>query len=872
MAVDYLSAINQGGSGLNITQIVDSLVEAEQAPQENQIQTKIDAKNTAISAIGEIKSALSKLSSSLNTLTGNTSLKVNSTSSAISATISDPSTAVAINSAISISTLAKGQTLAFEDYTSNTALVGAGSLVLERGDWSSGSFVASATVTSQSLTITATDTLESLKDKINALNYGVTASVLGAGDDTYTLVLKSQDGKENALRVTATESPSGSGLSTIDNTSTNSSKQKLAGTDAAFTVDGISLTRSSNTISDLFTGYNVSLLASTTVNSVDTPANLTGSVDTSSATTNLQSFISAVNDTRTLLNEKTFRGSSTEGAGDLSDDPVIKSMQKQLNSLTSTQLTGFGANGVYLSNLGVRTEQSGILSLNTTILENELKNNPTSLDAVFNSMYSSSSSLLSVSGGSSSKPVAGSYAFAMTAYVSGAFTGLVSSDTSPEVTASDNTIRVTVDGTLSGSVSVPAAHYTSEAALATAIQTAINADSTLSAAGKNVVVTHSNGSYSVTSGSIGSSSSMVVNAIGSNLDGFLKFASTTDADNIGTSQSGTASTALSLNGASVTATDSNGLVDNETLASSGNFTLDGDQTSSGSASNINSFVTVASSNNLSSITFTITGTDINGTSQTETITGPTAGSSVTGIKIFKNITQIASNAAASGVNIGSKSAFVDLAGKRPSIVSAGGNESGKTFTVVGTDMSGVAQTEVITGPAANATVLGSKTFQSISSITPSANTAGSITMGFTGVGITTTGVTGSATLDSVTMTADVSSNTFTISSGNAAGLKVKYSGLGEDATVFYGQSLIEKLTSFLTETLNTSKGQLSTREKTINKEVSDQSELLVDLTSQMESLRNRYIQQFTSMEQAVTSLKSTGEYLTNLFDAMNKDN
>ena len=57
MTVDYLSAINQGGSGLNIAQIVDSLVQAEQAPQENQIQSKIDSKNTAISAIGEIKSA-----------------------------------------------------------------------------------------------------------------------------------------------------------------------------------------------------------------------------------------------------------------------------------------------------------------------------------------------------------------------------------------------------------------------------------------------------------------------------------------------------------------------------------------------------------------------------------------------------------------------------------------------------------------------------------------------------------------------------------------------------------------------------------------------------------------------------------------------
>ena len=873
-SVDYLSTINQGGSGLNITQIVDSLVSAEQTPQENQIQSKIDAKNTAISAIGEIKSALSKLSTSLTTLTGNTSLNVNSTSSAISASISDPSTAVAINSSISVSTLAKGQTLAFEDYSSNTSLVGAGSLVLERGDWSSGSFVASATVTSKSLTVTSTDTLESLKDKINELDYGVTASVLGAGDDTFTLVLKSSNGKENALRITATESPSGSGLSNIDNTTTNASKQKLAGADAAFTVDGISLTRSSNEITDLFTGYTVNLNSSTILNGTDTPGNLVGLVDTTLATTNLNSFVSAVNEARTLLNEKTFRGSVSENAGELSDDPVIKSIQKQLHSLTSTQLTGFGANGVYLSNLGVRTEKNGLLSLNTTVLENELKNNPTSLDAIFNSMFSSSSSLISPSAGTISKPVAGSYSFAMTAYVSGAITGLTSNDTSPQVTASDNTIKIVVDGTTSGTVTVPAAHYTSEAALATAIQTAINADSTLAAVGKSVVVTHTNGSYSITSGSIGSTSSMAIFSIGSNLDGFLKFVGTTDADNIGTSQSGTASNALTLNGASVTTTDTDGLVDNETLLSSGNFTLDGAQTTSTdprSATNLNSLVTIASSNNLSSVTFTITGTDIDGTSQTETITGPSAGNSVTGTKIFKDITQISSNAAASGVNIGTKSVFVDLAGKRPSIISAGGDESGKTFTVVGTDMSGNAQTEVITGPAANATVLGSKTFKTISSITPSADTTGSITLGFSGAGITTSGVTGSATLDGAAMSADITNKIFTISSGNAAGLKVKYSGLGSNATIYYGQSLIEKLTSFLTDTLNASSGQLSTRENTINQEMSDQSELLNDLNTQMESLRNRYILQFTSMEQAVTSLKSTGEYLTNLFEAMNKD-
>ena len=267
----------------------------------------------------------------------------------------------------------------------------------------------------------------------------------------------------------------------------------------------------------------------------------------------------------------------------------------------------------------------------------------------------------------------------------------------------------------------------------------------------------------------------------------------------------------------------------------------------------------------------VTGTDINGNALNEVITGPTAGGNVISTNIFRTVTQISSNAAAASVDVGTKSVFVDLAGKRPSITSAGGDESGKTFTVVGTDLSGNAQTEVITGPAANATVLGSKTFQTISSITPSASTSGSVSLGFTGAGITTTGVTGSATLDGVSMSADINNNTFTISSGNAAGLKVKYSGLGADATVYYGQSLIEKLTSFLTDTLNTSNGQLATRETTINQEVTDQSALLIDLNSQMESLRNRYIQQFTSMEQTVTSLKSTGEYLTNLFEAMNKD-
>lgn len=865
MTVDYLSALNTSGSGLNITQIVDSLVEAEQAPKENVIQTKIDDKTTSISAIGEVKSSLSTLSSSLGSLTGNTSLKVSSNSTSITASIVNPAKAVSINSSISVSTLAAGQTLAFENYSSNTSLVGAGTLTLERGDWSSGSFVASSTIASDTLTVLSTDTLESIKDKINTLNYGVTASVIGVGDDTYTLILKSGEGKENALRITASENPSGSGLSAIDNTSTNGSKQKVAGTDASISVDGISLTRSTNNINDLFDGYEINLISTTS-----SAANISSNVDVSLATTNIQSFVDAVNKARLILTSKTFRGSSTESAGELSDDPVIKNIREQVERLTSTVLDGFGANGVYVSNLGIQTERDGQLTLNTTVLENELKNNPSSLDAVFNSMYSSTSSLLAVSGPTSRTPKAGSYAFAMTAYISGNIDGLKSNDTTPGVTSSNNTIQLTVDGTTSGTVTISNAEYSSEAALATAIQTAVNSDSTLSAAGKSVRVTHSNGSYNIASASTGSSTSIVLNSIGSNLNGFLKMSGSADDDSISTSQNGTASTALIINGNSSVPLDVDGLISNGSTSGSGTLSING-ALSSEAANGINSFINVASSSNNSSVTFTINGTNIDGTSLTETITGVN-NNTVSTTNIFATVTSITTNATSSAINIGNTPAIVSSSGQRASVTSAGGDETSNSFTIIGTDLSGNSQTEVVTGPAANATAFGSKTFKTITSITPTSNTTSSIKIGTTSNGITTAGVTGSATFQNIAMSADPDNKTFTVTSGDGAGIKVKYSGLGSDATVYFGQSMIEKISAYLTDILDSSTGQIAIREKTISSEMTEQNALLLDLKTQMESTRARYIQQFTVMEQSVTSLKSTGEYLTNLFEAMNKDN
>ena len=63
MTVDYLSALNTGGSGLNIKQIVDSIVNAETAPKKDLIDKKIEKQNIAISDLATVVSDLNDLKS-----------------------------------------------------------------------------------------------------------------------------------------------------------------------------------------------------------------------------------------------------------------------------------------------------------------------------------------------------------------------------------------------------------------------------------------------------------------------------------------------------------------------------------------------------------------------------------------------------------------------------------------------------------------------------------------------------------------------------------------------------------------------------------------------------------------------------------------
>ena len=118
--------------------------------------------------------------------------------------------------------------------------------------------------------------------------------------------------------------------------------------------------------------------------------------------------------------------------------------------------------------------------------------------------------------------------------------------------------------------------------------------------------------------------------------------------------------------ADTVALDADGISVAATLSGSGNLTLGGALTSGGSATfNAGRVVTLLSAGDDSGDKFTVTGTDVNGDTQTEEITGANAGTA-TGSKYFKTVTQISTDGASAGnvsAGINNSAADVVFAGR-----------------------------------------------------------------------------------------------------------------------------------------------------------------------------------------------------------------
>ena len=406
MAVDYLNSLGVG-SGLNTTEIIDALVEAERAPQENQITAKREQRTVEISGLGQVKSGFEGFSTGMAPVDGVTGLVASATSSDISIEIGDMANASSFAHTMTVSQIAAAQTLVFDGYSGETASVGTGSLTLEFGSWAADeTFSANADRSDVTVNLsTGTGTLSGLRDAINASGADVTASILKTAADSYALVIRSREGANHAMRISATEDANARGLAAFTYEAVDSDVESVAAADATFTLDGTTITRDTNEVEDLIDGVTLTLNAAS-----DSASRISAEYDTVTAKAAMQMIVDSMNDLMTTLSDMGRRSLTGEEDGPLAGDPLLRTLQRQLKSYTTTAIPGFQDDPVYLTQFGVKTQRDGSLTLDLEEFEAAFEANPDKFAAITNSRITSSSGLVipEVVG---TDPVAGVYSF-----------------------------------------------------------------------------------------------------------------------------------------------------------------------------------------------------------------------------------------------------------------------------------------------------------------------------------------------------------------------------------------------------------------------------------------------------------------------------
>jgi len=389
MATDYLSALNVG-SGLNTTEIITAIVDAERIPKEDIINSKIEEKKIKVSSLGQVQTSLSSLDDSLDLIDGLTGIEVSSSGSSVGISISDSSTTDSFSYEIEISALAKSQTLAFDGFSSEDEVLGAGSLLISYGTWSAGSFTQNSS-SSETISISSSNTtLKDVKDAINNADIGVTASIIMTDTNQYTIVLKSDTGLDNAISITATETVAGSGLADLNYTSYDANTEIVSASDASFTLDGLSVTRETNTIEDLIDGITITL-----ENTTSSAVTISAEYSAENALLIVNNLVDQINATGNVLRSLSNR-SSDGSNGPLVDDPVISYLKRSIRNLTTDAIYGYGDEAIYMTNFGIQTEKDGMLTIDEEKFRDYFNANPSNFLALVQDKFSSSDSDVSV--------------------------------------------------------------------------------------------------------------------------------------------------------------------------------------------------------------------------------------------------------------------------------------------------------------------------------------------------------------------------------------------------------------------------------------------------------------------------------------------
>jgi flagellar hook-associated protein 2 len=369
------------GSGLDVNSIVTQLVSLERRPIQN-LQVQAATLQTRLSGIGQLQGSLSGLQDAAKKLaTASTYEAMNVTSSdstSVTASLASGSTPALGSFSVGVTSLAAGQTLVSGSgqFTASTQTVGSGTLTLTLGEWKLGDvFEPKSGSTPSTVTIAAGDSLSAIRDKINAANAGVSASLVTDANGVRLSLQSTATGAVNGFRLTVADddglNADGAGLSRLAYDPQNAAAQMsrtVSAADAVATVNGIEVKSASNVFTGALQGVSFTARKVTT-------ANLTLSVgkDTASVRQAVNGFVSAYNTLAKFLSDQTKYDPATKQAGMFQGNSAVVGIFNQLKSTTVASTTA-SATFSTLSSMGIEMQRDGTLQVASAKLDKALNN------------------------------------------------------------------------------------------------------------------------------------------------------------------------------------------------------------------------------------------------------------------------------------------------------------------------------------------------------------------------------------------------------------------------------------------------------------------------------------------------------------------
>ena len=246
------------------------------------------------------------------------------------------------------------------------------------------------------INVTAADSLQDIVSNINQqkATTGVTASVIKSAANDYRLVLTADQTGATGFTLSGADLDAGGALAGLNLGAAGQSnaRQNLQhAQDARVTIDGLTVTRSSNTIADALPGVTLNLKqadpATTITMNID--------VDRQALRDNVQAFVDAYNKVQDFINQQFAFDAESGTGGVLAGESMLRNIQSTLSSSLLSSVPGVAAGKPdSLVRIGVEPDANGHLQINGSLFDNYLNNDPAAIRDLFVAHGSSSNSHL----------------------------------------------------------------------------------------------------------------------------------------------------------------------------------------------------------------------------------------------------------------------------------------------------------------------------------------------------------------------------------------------------------------------------------------------------------------------------------------------